>query len=133
MVRIEASDFDVLTTLGQLRPSYHLGRLLLALGWLGIVLWCVRADAFGALRRRLAAVGRMALTNYLAHSLLAALVFSGLGLGLVGELGFARLYGFVGAVWIAQLLWSPWWLARHEQGPVEALWRRLTYGVRPGT
>ena len=70
----------------------------------------------------------MALTNYLSHSAIALLTFSGLGLGLVGQYGLAQLYLFVFAVWVFQLWFSDWWLQRFRFGPVEWLWRTLTYG-----
>lgn len=75
-----------------------------------------------------AAPGRMALTNYLTHSLLGILLFYGVGFGLVGRLPPAGFYGIAAAIFAAQILLSHWWLARREQGPMEALWRRATYG-----
>jgi uncharacterized protein len=74
------------------------------------------------------APGRMALTNYLTHSVLGMLVFYGVGLGLVGRLSIWGFYGYAVALFAAQVLFSRWWLARHAQGPMEALWRRWTYG-----
>jgi uncharacterized protein len=74
------------------------------------------------------APGRMALTNYLTHSVLGMLVFYGIGLGLVGRLPIWGFYGYAVALFAAQVLFSRWWLARHAQGPMEALWRRWTYG-----
>lgn len=82
-----------------------------------------------ALLRPLAAVGRMAFTNYIAQSLIMTTVFyGGRGLGLFGTLNWDQWALIVLAVWVAQLLWSPWWLRRHRMGPLEQLWRRLSYG-----
>jgi uncharacterized protein len=78
-----------------------------------------------------AAPGRMALTNYLAQSVIGIFVFYGIGLGQVGRWHPAMIYGFAAAVFVCQLLFSRWWLSTHEQGPMEALWRRWTYGGRP--
>jgi uncharacterized protein len=75
-----------------------------------------------------AAPGRMALTNYLATSLVGALFFYGFGLGLIGRLSPLEIYGVAVAIFATQTVVSHWWLARHSQGPMEALWRRLTYG-----
>lgn len=75
-----------------------------------------------------AAPGRMALTNYLAQSVIGAFLFYGIGLGLIGKLSPAMFYAVAVAIFVVQILASRWWLARHEQGPMEALWRRLTYG-----
>jgi uncharacterized protein len=78
--------------------------------------------------RHLVPVGRMALTNYLAQSVLGVAIFYGIGLGLVGKLPPAELYGVAVLIFAAQMLASRWWLARHAQGPAEAFWRRCTYG-----
>jgi uncharacterized protein len=75
-------------------------------------------------------VGRMALTNYLLHSILGVVIFYGIGFGLVGHLRPLGFYAVALAIFAAQLLVSRWWLARHDQGPAEALWRRATYGRR---
>ena len=75
-----------------------------------------------------AAPGRMALTNYLTHSVLGVVLFYGIGFGLVGRLPIWGFYGYAVVLFVAQVVFSRWWLARHEQGPMEALWRRWTYG-----
>lgn len=74
-----------------------------------------------------AAPGRMALTNYLAHSLIGPIIFYGFGLGLIGRLSPLVIYAVAVAIYGTQILFSRWWLSRHTQGPMEALWRRLTY------
>lgn len=74
------------------------------------------------------APGRMALTNYLTQSVLGVVLFYGIGLGWVGRLPLWGIYGYVVVLYTLQLLFSQWWLARHAQGPMEALWRRWTYG-----
>ncbi len=102
----------------------------MALGHIGLVMLIVRTGALAALMRRFAAVGRMALSNYLAHSLILTTVFYGYGLGLYGEIPRLAQMGFVAAVIGLQLLWSPWWLARYRFGPFEWLWRSLTYWQR---
>jgi uncharacterized protein len=117
----------LMDTFAQLQWSYHLGRLGMTLGYLGLIAWLLRRGLLSALARRLAAVGRMALSNYLMHSLVALFLFTGAGLGLVGQLGRAQLYLVVLALWLLQLWLSPWWLARHRFGPLEYLWRLLTY------
>jgi len=79
----------------------------------------------------LAAVGRMAFTNYLTQSLIMTTIFwGGRGFGLFGELNRVELWGVVLAVWALQLIWSPLWLQRFEMGPLEWVWRRLSY-ARP--
>ncbi|MBL8191829.1 MAG: DUF418 domain-containing protein [Acidobacteria bacterium] len=80
------------------------------------------------LTRLFAAAGRMALSNYLAQSVIFSLTFYSFGLGLFGTLGSAAAALFGLTVYVAQLVASDWWLERFRFGPVEWLWRSLTYG-----
>jgi uncharacterized protein len=105
--------------------SYDVRRLGMGLGWLGLMLALARHHT--ALTRRLAAVGRMALTNYLAQSILCGLIFYGFGLGLYGRVTGYWLYAIVLGVWALEIAWSGWWLARFQIGPFEWLWRSITY------
>ena len=70
----------------------------------------------------------MALTNYLTHSIIGLIFFYGIGFGLAGSLQPPSFYGVALLIFGGQLLFSRWWLARHGQGPAEALWRSATYG-----
>ena len=122
------NNYSLLSSFIFIQPTYDLGRLGLGLGYLGIVLlWC-RSSWLPMLRNRLAAVGRMALTNYLMHSLIALILFTGAGFGLAGDFARWQLVLIMLAIWAFQLWFSPWWLASHRFGPAEQLWRRLTYG-----
>lgn len=98
-------------------------------GFLGyaalLVLLCGRG---GALVARLAAVGRMAFSNYLGTTLMMDLVFTGWGLAQFARIDRAALYLMVPPVWALMLLWSPWWLQRFAYGPFEWLWRSLARG-----
>jgi uncharacterized protein len=123
------SDFDPLVD-RQYLVVYDLRRVAMAAGHLGVILMVVRVAPAAPLVRRLAAVGRMALSNYLAQSILCGLIFYAVGLGLYGRFTGAYLYVVVALVWALQLAWSPWWLARYRFGPAEWLWRSLTYRRR---
>ena len=76
----------------------------------------------------LAPVGRMALTNYLLHSVSFIVLFYGIGLGLLGRAGSAVCVLLSVAIFAVQIGFSAWWLNRFRFGPVEWLWRSLTYG-----
>ena len=76
-----------------------------------------------------APLGRMAFTNYLAQSVIFGWIFYGYGLGLFGHLGTASALAIGIAVYVAQVLFSAWWLRRFRYGPVEWLWRTLMYGA----
>lgn len=80
----------------------------------------------------LAPVGRMAFTNYIVQSLvMTAILYGGRGPGLYGRLDRPALALIVVVLWIAQVLWSRWWLERFAMGPLEWLWRRLYRGPTP--
>ena len=77
----------------------------------------------------LAPVGRMAFTNYLTQTLImTSLYYAPWGPMWFGEHGPAQMWAVVGAVWVAQILWSPLWLSVFSMGPFEWAWRCLTYG-----
>ncbi len=107
--------------------STDLRRFALAIGYLGLLLWFCQTAHGQAIKRSLAAVGRMALTNYLSQSILCALIFYGFGLGLYGRITGYPLYGVVLMIWGVQLAWSSWWLKHFRLGPFEWVWRSITY------
>jgi len=115
-------------TLLRSKMTYNeVGSVLVALGHVGVVMQVVRAGLVPALTRRLAAVGQMALTNYLTHSLVCTTIFYGYGFGLFATINRTGLMGIVLAIWVVQLIVSPWWLAHFRFGPAEWVWRSLTY------
>jgi uncharacterized protein len=111
---------------GKFYNSY--GSVIVALGHVGMVMLIVQSGALYWLTRRLAAVGRMALSNYLTHSIVCTTLFYGYGFGLFGRINRTGLAGIVLTIWAAQLLISPIWLKYFRYGPAEWLWRSLTYG-----
>ena len=125
---IVRSGFDPLVIASSWMATYELGRVPMTLGHVALFMLLWRSGAGAAVLRRLAAAGRMAFTNYLTQSLICTLLFTGVGLGLYGSLARHELYYVVAGIWLLQLAWSPWWLARFHYGPLEWLWRSLTYG-----
>jgi uncharacterized protein len=109
--------------------SYVVGRLALMAFY---VLTLVRLMQVPAWQQRLApfaAAGRMPLTNYLLQTLLCAVLFHGWGFGLWDRVGVAAEIPLALLLFVAvQLPLSVWWLRHHDQGPLERLWRRATYG-----
>ena len=102
-----------------------LGSIPASLGYMSIIiLWNNRGD--NRLKRRLRAVGRMALTNYLTQTILGVLVLTTL-LGDVDFVNRSAVLAFVFAVWALQLWWSQAWLSHFLFGPAEWLWRVATY------
>ncbi|MBC7985779.1 MAG: DUF418 domain-containing protein [Sphingomonadaceae bacterium] len=115
VVSVTAGDFALKTLFNAPMTLAHAALLLV---------W-IKAAAGGALLARVAAVGRMAFTNYVATSLICTTIFYGYGLGLYGGLDRATLYLVVPAVWALILLWSKPWLDNFAYGPLEWLWRSL--------
>jgi uncharacterized protein len=101
--------------------------LLVALGWIGAVMLACQAVALAPLTRLLAAVGRIAFSNYILQTLICTTIFYGHGLGLFGRVDRVGQIAIVTAIWAAELVISPFWLARFRFGPLEWLWRSLTY------
>jgi len=120
------SDFDslIIQKTGQ---TYQIGRLLVTMGHVGLFMLFIKSGILKFLQRSLAAVGRMALSNYLMHSIVTSIIFYGDGFALYGELQRYQLYYIVGAIWIFQLIVSPIWLKYFSYGPAEWIWRSLTY------
>ena len=77
-------------------------------------------------------IGKMTLTNYMTQNLLGLFLFSGFGLGfgLSHKLFLGYYYFFALLIYILQIYFSKWWLARYYYGPVEWVWRQLSYGKR---
>lgn len=105
------------------------GRLLVAAGYIGIVMLLCKAGVDWFITP-LVAVGRMALSNYLLTSLLLPLFFNGYGLGYFAHLERAQLYLLVLAMWAINLTISLLWLRHFQYGPAEWVWRSLTYWKR---
>ncbi len=103
------------------------GSVLIALAYVSALILVLQTGLLRGLTDRLAAVGRMALTNYLAHTLICTTLFLGHGFGLFGSVERIWQAVIVMAIWGVQLVWSPWWLERFRFGPAEWLWRTLSY------
>ncbi len=107
------------------------GSHILSAGYMsGLALIFLHAD-WRRFLQPFAAVGRMALTDYLMQSVLCTLFFYSYTTGLFGHIGPA--WGLVPTVvlYSAQVLFSNWWLSRYRFGPMEWLWRGMTYGKFP--
>ena len=121
-----SADFSMLARTVIL-PTYDLGRVANAIGHLGLLLLFCRSGWLRELQKKFAAVGRMALTNYVMQTVICVLIFWGVGFGLYGTLERYELYYVVVAIWIFQLISSSIWLGHFRFGPLEWLWRSLTY------
>jgi uncharacterized protein len=107
------------------------GSILVGFGWVGAIMLLFKQALARRLMRPLAAVGQMALTNYLMHTLICTTLFYGYGLGWFGYVDRLRQIEIVLVIWACQLVMSPIWLHYFRFGPAEWLWRGLTYGQFP--
>jgi uncharacterized protein len=101
--------------------------LFMALGYIGLVIWIYKKGIFKKLQNRLQATGRMAFTNYIGMSVICTLIFNGHGLGLFGIFDRLQQFLIVIGVWVIMLIISPLVLKKYQFGPLESLWRKLTY------
>lgn len=107
--------------------TYYWGRIFIAMGHVGLIMLFCKSGIFNWLKSALASVGKMALTNYLMHSVICMIVFTGVGFSLFGKLQRYELLYVVFSIWIFQLILSPIWLQYFHYGPMEWLWRNLSY------
>ena len=105
--------------------------LLVAMGWVGLVMLVCKSGIALKLTRTLAAVGQMAFTNYLLQTVICTTIFYGHGFGLFGKVERLGQILIVLAVWAVLLVLSPLWLRRFRFGPAEWLWRSVTYMQAP--
>ena len=105
----------------------YLGSIAVALFYVGCVMLIAQKRVWPAAQARLAAVGRMAFTNYILQSVIATTFFYGYGFGFFGSVERWGQFLIVLLIWVFQLWLSPIWLSRFRFGPLEWLWRSLTY------
>jgi uncharacterized protein len=110
--------------------AYDLERLPMALADTALLMMLCKARALQWLTSRLAAMGQMALSNYILQSVVCTFVFTGYGLSLYGGLERYQLYYVVAGCWAVSLAASPIWLRHYHFGPLEWCWRALTYWKR---
>ena len=106
---------------------YQAGRTLRTFGIFGSLMLLNKSGIFKWFFNLLRPVGQMAFTNYLTQSIIAAIIFYGIGFGLYGQLERYQIYLVVLGIWIAQIIWSHIWLRFFQYGPFEWIWRQLTY------
>ena len=109
---------------------YPFQRILLVMAHASLVILLIQSGSVQGLLNRLGAVGQMAFTNYVMHTVICSLVFFGYGLNQYDEWQFYQLYFLVAAIWVLQLIVSPIWLRHFQFGPLEWAWRSLTYWKR---
>ncbi len=106
------------------------GQYAMAAGYLGLTMRLLSSESWSRRLSKFAPMGRMALTNYIMHSVILTTLFYGYAGGLYGQISRAPQMLIVVAIILFQLYFSAWWLKRYRFGPLEWLWRSLTYKQR---
>jgi len=105
----------------------YIASVFIALAYIGIVMIISKSTGMYFFKMRMQAVGRMAFTNYIGTSILCTAIFYGHGLGLFGQFDRLQQWGVILLVWSIILIVSPIILSKYKQGPLEFIWRKLTY------
>ena len=103
------------------------GSILVSFGYIALIMLWIKSGYLKVLIRSLQAVGRMAFTNYIFQTIICTTLFYGHGFGRYGKMERSEQLLVVICIWIFQLTISPLWLNRFRYGPLEWLWRSLTY------
>ena len=114
--------WSALSTVG-----HTLSGILLALAYVSGMVLLFAKGKMNFLFKWLSPVGQMALTNYIMHSVITAILFHSYGFGLFGKISVWEGIGLTVVIFSAQIPLSKWWLSKFLYGPLEWLWRSLTY------
>jgi len=106
---------------------YPFQRIFLVMAHASFLILLYKSGKMQGIFRRLVSVGQMAFTNYIMHSIICTLFFFGYGLNYFARFDYYQIYFVVVTIWIVQLIISPIWLRYFYFGPLEWLWRSLTY------
>ena len=106
---------------------YEISRVFRSIGFFGLIMLLHKSGWFKWLFNLMRPVGQMAFTNYLMQSILCGIFFYGIGFGYFGQLERYQIYFVVAGIWIIEIVWSHIWLHYFLFGPLEWLWRSLTY------
>jgi len=104
------------------------GSILMALGYIGIIMLICKGANKSVLLQRFGDVGRMALSSYLIQSIILGFVFYGHGLGLFGDIERSVQGIMILGMWVVNIVFAWLWLSNYKYGPFEWAWRSLTYG-----
>ncbi len=98
--------------------------------YISLIAFCFQKGYVQWLTRAIQRTGRMALTNYLMQSVIATTIFFSYGLGLYGQVDIVQGMMLTVGIYGVQVVWSYFWLKYYRFGPMEWLWRTLTYGKK---
>tara|TARA_Y100000991_G_scaffold61861_2_gene45812 strand:+ start:2976 stop:4148 length:1173 start_codon:yes stop_codon:yes gene_type:complete len=105
----------------------YIASFSMALSYISILVFWSTVGRGRRVQNLLKKVGRMAFTNYIFSSVVCTFIFYGHGLGYFAQFDRVQQWGVVLFVWLLILLLSNWVMKRYKQGPLEFIWRKLTY------
>ena len=123
-----SKSYPLLKAVGNI--TFGFGQYVMAAGYLGLFVRLFQSQRWNQYMSKLAPLGRMALTNYIMQSVILVTLFHGYAGGLYGKVSRAPQVLVVLAIIIFQVYFSKWWLSKFQFGPLEWLWRCLTYKKR---
>jgi uncharacterized protein len=103
------------------------GSLFVALGYIGAIMIIYKLNWMKGVTSKMALIGRTALSNYLLQTLICTFIFYGHGLGFFGKVERGGQIIIILAVWILQLIMTTIWMRYFRFGPIEWIWRSLSY------
>jgi uncharacterized protein len=114
-----------------MRLLFQLNRPLLCVAYVGAVALLMQRPRVRRYLHVFADAGRMPLTNYVMQSVIATTIFYSHGLELFGRVGPLVALPIAVGIFVVQVVYSKWWLARFQHGPLDWVWRALSYGRLP--
>jgi len=108
----------------------YLFKLSLMVFIIAALCWLYVAGRLKRFFKSMQTIGKMTLTNYLVQNIIGLFVFSGFGFGLMHKMPYSYHILLALVVFILQIYFSRWWLSKYNYGPVEWIWRELTYRKR---
>ncbi len=105
----------------------YYGSLGVSFAYICAIMLFAKSDGLNFIKERFASIGQMALTNYIAQSVISILIFYGIGFGLFSQFERIEQAAIILGIWLLQFGWSKPWLDNFKFGPLEWIWRSLTY------
>ncbi|MBK3494877.1 DUF418 domain-containing protein [Viridibacillus sp. YIM B01967] len=106
------------------------GGPILAVGYAGLIVLLCQIPNFTKIFSPVAKAGRMSMTTYLMQSIIGTFIFYHFGLGLYGKIGVDTVTWLAVGIFVLQVVFAELWFLKFKQGPVEAVWKRITYGKK---
>ena len=105
----------------------YIGSIFISFAYISLIMLVLRSGILKWCQGTLSMIGRTALSNYLLQTLICTTIFYGYGFGIYGKIERWQMIPIVILVWLLQILLTRLWMRKYRFGPVEWIWRSLTY------